>query len=113
MIGFNQWFKYSRKHDYFKNGELAGLEDKYRDDSSMYHFVSLLLEALKDKLLHIERNGTVYDIPICNIEDIYYWGGVCTIDFVENGHFYETEEGVMTARTTDSLEIKYPEIKII
>ena len=72
MIGFNRWFKYSRKHDYFKNGELAGLEDKYRDESSMYHFVGLLLEALKDKLLHIERNGTVYDIPIYNIEDIYY-----------------------------------------
>ena len=90
MVGFNRWFKYSRKHDYFKNGELASLEDKYRDESSMYHFVSLLLEALKDKL---------YD--------------VCTIDFVENGHFYETENGVMTARTTDSLEIKYPEIKII
>lgn len=115
LIRFNSWYKYPWEDGKYTQNERAILEDDYRDEFRMYGLMELMLEALSDKLLSITRNNTQYDIPICNIKDIYLTTDDCKIKFTENGHFYETDlnTNTMTARTLDTLEIKRPQFKII
>ena len=115
MIGFNKWFRYPWSNGRYTQNERAILEDDYRDMFRMYHLMSLLLEALQDKLLEIKRNGSIYHIPICNIKDIYLTTDDCRVEFVENGHYYETDISTskMVVRTAESLEVKRPEFKIV
>lgn len=115
MISFNSWYSYPWEDGKYTQNERAILEDDYRDMFRMYGLMSVMLEALKDKLLHIERNNTAYDIPICNIKSIYCTTDDCRVDFVENGHYYETDlvTGVMKVSTCEQLEVKRPHFKII
>ena len=115
MIRFNSWYSYPWENGKYTQNERARLGDKCEDDFRMYSLMGLMLEALSDRLLSITRNNTQYDVPICNIKEIYLTTDDCEIKFIENSHFYETDLNTnkMTARTLDSLEIKRPEFKII
>jgi len=115
MIRFNPWLSYPWENGKYSQNERATLEDNYKDEACMYSLMGKLLEALSDRLLEVERNGTIYDIPICNIKSIYLTCDDCDIKLIKNGHFYESEldEGGMKVRTAESIEVKRPKFKII
>lgn len=115
MIRFNPWGSYPWENGKYSQNERATLEDNYEDDYGMYGLMGILLEALKDKLLEVERNGTVYSIPICNIERIFLSCGDCTIYLVENGHYYVSDLGTgeLLVRTGEVIEVKYPEFRVV
>ena len=115
MTHFNQWHNYPWENGKYNQNERATLEDNYGDEYKMYSLIELLLEALSDRLLEVERKGTVYSIPICNIKEIYLSGKDCRIDLIKNGHYYVSNMGtdVMVVRTDEVIEVKHPIFKVV
>lgn len=115
MIRFNHWNNYPWENGNFTQNERALLEDNYPEESCMYSLMELMLEALKDKVLQVERTGTRYDIPIKFIKQIYLTCDYCRIELIENKDTFETDlyTGEREKYLGDCIEHKRPEFKII
>jgi hypothetical protein len=115
MIRFNPWYSYPWGDGKYSQNERAFLEDKYMDDFRMYGLMEKMLEALSNRLLRIERNGTVYEIPICNIKELYCGTDDCTVYLVDDGYYYETDMGThrLTVCDVECIEVKRPSFEIV
>ena len=115
MIRFNSWHSYPWEDGKYTQNERVTLEDNYGDNFRMYILMEKLLDALNDRLLRIERNGTVYEIPICNIKELYISTDDCTVYLIEDGYYYETDMDThrLTVCDVECIEVKRPSFEIV